>query len=265
MPAAELNRLREQLRLIFEHFANPEQFAALIVELCEEYHDPSFRGQSGEYSPLTPSLRLPPMVTRQLELSLARAAHEQPMHAIPAARVLWQLPWLETKQYASLLVGETHLRYADEILEVLREWLQPGTERRVLQAVFERATQRLRAEGAEALLRTYANWVNDMDVARRQLGLQGFLSLARDQGFINLPPIYLAITNLVRAHPPALSSDLYQLLAVLAERSPVETAFFLRQVLGSPVSRDTPRLVRRLFPYFSPEQQSQLRAVMDGR
>lgn len=263
MPAVVLNRLREQLRLVFQHFDQPPEFTRLMVELCEEYHDPSFRSdQAISASPFVASLRLPNLVIRQLEISLVNAAAEQPAQALPIADSLWALPWLETRRFAALLLGQIPLSQAEGILARLTHWAQSAEDRHVLDIVLTTGTARLRREGQDALLELYAAWLYTPEIPRRLLGLRGYQTLVDDPGYINLPPVFSALSQLIRSIPPALFNELNSLLILLAFRAPVETAFFLRQVLATPVGRDTPRLIRRLFPYFTSEQQAQLRSQM---
>ncbi|MHB1119870.1 MAG: hypothetical protein ACYC11_07390, partial [Bellilinea sp.] len=52
------------------------------------------------------------------------------------------------------------------------------------------------------------------------------------------------------------------LLVQLARRSPTETGYFLRQVMGSNPSPELTRLVRRVLPEFPEEIQNRIRGLL---
>jgi hypothetical protein len=115
------------------------------------------------------------------------------------------------------------------------------------------------------LVRLFQDWVESSDTFHQQLGLQALLPLIRDPGFEDLPVFFRTIQPLARQTPPALRPDLLDVLETLAERSPTETAYFLRQTLDTPDALDTPWLIRQLLHAFPPENQSALREALKNR
>jgi hypothetical protein len=70
------------------------------------------------------------------------------------------------------------------------------------------------------------------------------------------------ITPLCQASPTGLHADLVEVIKALIQRSPVETAYFLRQILAISSNPNTARVVRRLLPEFSPDLQASLRKAL---
>jgi hypothetical protein len=266
MPAVELTRLREQVSRLIAIFDRPLEFRHDLADLCESYSDLSFRAsQSGGGPPLVPSYRLSPLFMRQIEMELNTACRTFPEKSLAVADVLWSETHYEPRLFGALILGQTPLSQAEGILERLQKWANPGEDRQMLELLLSLGTARLRAEGPDVLLELYGEWVNSTDSSRRAIGLKALLTLAADQTYENLPPLFDLLVPLVRTAPQNLFNDLSGLLVVLAERTPTETIYFLRQILASPSGKDTPRLARRILPYLTEAQQETLKAAMKSQ
>jgi hypothetical protein len=92
--------------------------------------------------------------------------------------------------------------------------------------------------------------------------LKALLPAIHDREFENLPPVYQMVSPLVQTPSPSLQSELDITIQALARRSPTETAYFLRQVLGTGTGINTVRMVRRALPAFSEELQEGLKTAM---
>jgi hypothetical protein len=182
MPAAELTRLREQLNHVTVLFDRPADFGRMLTELMELYSDRSYRpGQEITGQPLLPTYRLPPLVSRQIELALSAAVREHPAEALPVIDELWRQARFEPRILATILLGQVPLSQAEGILERLAKWADPAEDRQVLEGLLSRGTVRLRAEGYEALLELYGVWLTDPKSARRSIGLKALLALVKDR------------------------------------------------------------------------------------
>jgi hypothetical protein len=87
--------------------------------------------------------------------------------------------------------------------------------------------------------------------------------LLETPGAANLPTLYQQITPLMRSAPASLRPDLLDILHRLAELSPRETAYFLRQNLA--IQQDNPGtawLARNSLEYFPDDIQAGLRAAL---
>jgi hypothetical protein len=72
------------------------------------------------------------------------------------------------------------------------------------------------------------------------------------------------LTPYVRVIHSRLRPALLSVLDALIERSPQETAYFLRQNLSTPESIDTPWVIRKLLRQFPREVQDSLRKAMSS-
>jgi hypothetical protein len=94
--------------------------------------------------------------------------------------------------------------------------------------------------------------------------MRALLPLVEDPAFTNLPPVFRLLSPYVQNMPASVQVDLQVVMEMLAQRTPVETAFFFRQVLSLSNKPATARLVRRCLPHFGPDQQAGLRAALQA-
>ena len=263
MPAVEINKLRIQIARLGQYFDQPEEFYRGMRDLLELYLDRAYRpGLEVNSASILPTYRPPALVQRRLELELISLTQAFPEQALGIADRLWLDTFLEPRMLAVLILGQIPLSQAEDVLERLNRWATPDEDRSMLEALLDRGTFRLRLEGPDALLELYESWLAHVDSARRSIGLKALLPLIKDPRFGNIPPIFSILFPLVRAASSDLFNDLSSVLQALAERTPVETVYFLRQVLSSPVSKDTPRLARRILPQLNPAQQESLKTTL---
>jgi hypothetical protein len=263
MPAVELSQLRNHLNILAADHARPDAFVRRLRDMLERFADNGYRaGEAVNAMPSIESYHLPPLVSRQLELELAAFSRTRPEEALAVIDRLWADSYLEPRLYSILMLGQIPLRQAESVLERLNAWARPDEQRIILEALLEKGTLRLRREGADALLELYEQWLTQNDVARQVLGLKALLPLVADKDFENLPPVFAMLFPLVSRAPTALFIDLSAVLSKLAERTPTETVYFFRQLLSSPIGKNTPRLARRILPSLPPELQAGLKAAL---
>jgi len=266
VPAVELSHLREQLARVVSQFDQPGEFRRALTTLLELYTNHAYRaGQAVPSRPLLPSYHLPPLVIRQVEIELIAATHRDPVSALANTDALWKSDYLEQRALAALMLGQVHLSQAEGVLERLQQWASPDANREALALLLTRGTLRLRREGPDALIDLVREWFSDSRTAVRAIGLRALLPLIRDESFHNLPPVFDLLSPLLRKPASALFNDLQEALEALAERSPSETAFFIRQVAGGSTDPDLARLCRRVLPLFPANQQDSLRAALRPR
>jgi hypothetical protein len=83
--------------------------------------------------------------------------------------------------------------------------------------------------------------------------------------FENLPTLYRLLSPLLREASSTLESDLLRAVRALGERSPQETAYFLRQNLMAPHKSGLAVITRSCLDIFPPELESVLRAELRKR
>ncbi len=125
----------------------------------------------------------------------------------------------------------------------------------MLDALFRSGTTSLRRSEPKLLLELCEEWLSDRQPMVQALGIRALIPMIEDPLFENLPPVFRLLSHPIQTTPVALQTDLQAALEALVRRSPVETAYFLRQALNMAPGAGTARLIRRLMPLFAPAQQ----------
>jgi hypothetical protein len=266
MPAAELVRLRQQINLLIEVFHDPHLFLLRLRDLLELYAHHAYRpGQAVQPQPLIRSYRVSPLVIRQLTLELSKTCQEQPVLALAVVEELWADPYYETRLLACSLLGAIPLtKGGQEIGARVQAWAQPKENQHMIATLMQQGTILLRREAPDQLLHLISGWLSTSDVAQQAIGLQALSALIQDHAFENLPAAFSLLALPVQQAHARLQGNLQAVIQALIKRSPVETAYFLRQCLSISDQSATARLVRRCLPDFAPAQQTSLRAALQA-
>lgn len=263
MPAVQLNRLKTQINNLAWKFTRPREFQSELRELLEFYGDRTFRpGKESPSARLPASYRVPALVLSQIEQGLAPLCRENPQAALGLIETLWSDPYLEPRLLAALLLGKIDPEPPEVITGCLQRWCQPECEPVSLSALLEHGTYRLRREQSVHWFELLHFWLADKNPAVQKIALRAMLHAIRDREFENLPPLFRMVEPLLKSPLPILQTEIVEILQALANRSPVEAAYLLRQALAASNHPLTVRIVRRLLPLFSPEEQNRLRSLM---
>lgn len=264
MPAIQLARLKIQAARLAERFADPAAFVRGLHDLLDAYADRAYRpGREGEPPPLLVSYNTPPPVLRQALVEVEPLAAQDRGAGLALCDALWQQPYYEFRLLAIQLLGKVEPEPEAELLERARAWAVPGTELRLLKALFLHGLARLRQASPERFLGLAQRWLVSEEAFNRHLGLLALQALLSEPEFENIPALFHAITPLVRAAPTPLRPDLQEVIELLARRSPGETAFFLRQNLAMEMDNPgTAWLTRHCLHAFPGEFQASLRAAL---
>ena len=266
MPSVELTCLRDQIANILSLVDRPEDFHRAVRDLLDQHSEHAYRaGEAVTSRPLLPSYRVPTLVFRQLEIDLGTACRRQPEQLLACAAALWDDDHLEPKLFAAIILGQAPPAHAAAILSLLRAWVQPSEDRQVLDALLDRGTLSLRRNEPEGLFELIHANLDIPSTPYQRIALRIIEAIVSDPQFNNHPPIFRLLSPLVLAPPAGLVNDLHHCLSALVRSTPSETAYFLRQNLGSSSDATTARLVRRLIPDFPPDLQSNLRTTLRSR
>ncbi len=249
--------------MLAEHFDNPAAYIRSLHYLLDYYSDRTKRtGQSGKPSPLISAYNVKMPVLRQVLQELTPLALENPQQGLALCDALWERPYLEFRLLAAMLVGEIEPDPPEIVLQRIEGWLKPDLENFLIDALLIQAMIRLREERPQSLLKLFKAWIQDPDIFYNQIGLRALLPWIRDPEYDNLPVFFRLLQPLVRGAPSGLRPDLLDVLQALAQRSPKETAYFLRQTLSTPEAFDTPWIIRQTLRSFPPEVQESLRSSL---
>ena len=266
MPSVELTRLRDQLARILSLVDRPEDFHRSVRDLLEQYSEHAYRaGEAITSRPLLPSYRVATLVYRQLEIELGAACRKQPEQLLACAAALWSDDYLEPRLLAAIILGQAPPSHAPAVLEYLQAWVVPNEDRQVLAALLDFGTLNLRRNAPEGLIELIHTHLDRSSIPHLRLALRIIEAIVSDAQFDNHPPIFRLLSPLVLTPPAGLVNDLHHCLSALVRSSPSETAYFLRQNLGSSSDATTARLVRRLISDFPQDLQTNLRTALRSR
>jgi hypothetical protein len=265
MPAIQPARLRQQAVLLAERCADPEAYVRNLHFLMDFYADRARRpGQSGKPGPLITAYKVRPPVLRMILQETLPEALKDAQMGLALCDALWAEPYLEFRMLAAMLLGQLPTQPVEAITRRLEDWLAPNLEEHLVSALLTEAAFNLRQDTPQTLVNLIQKWMGSTDTFYQQVGLRALLTLIEDPNFENLPAFFHLLQPLARGAPSALRADLLDVLAALAKRSPQETAYFLRQTLGTPNAKDTAWLIRQILPVFPLELRQSLRETVRG-
>jgi hypothetical protein len=263
VPAIQPARLRHQAALLAQSFNQPEALIRSLHHLLESYADRARHpGQGGENPPLINAYYVRPPVLRQLVVELKLYAQQDPGAALVLARALWEQPYLEFRQLAASLLGLIPAEDPQPVVNLLEHWLKTRPEDRLIETLLVQGMLALRRDRQDIYLEVVSRWLKRQEVFANQLGLRALIPLVQDAEFENIPCIYRMIQPFSRSLASGLRPFVVNIMRALARRSPQEASFFLRHILETSDSTDTPWLVRQTLPALPIEIQENLRIVL---
>jgi hypothetical protein len=266
MPAVKIARLKSEVAGLGDLFSQTEEFKRTLDHMLDFYSDRVYRaGHNVPPPPLIPIYHIHPLVMQQIELELQRKCQEDETAGLALADVLWTDRHFETRQLAVFLLGQVSLDPPQPVFQRFQEWARPDEPAEILELLFNRGSARLRKEQSGMWLETIQKWLDNSSPTLQNMGLQALQAVVSDRQFNNLPPAYRMISKFLHSPHPSLVRSLQDLLEALARRSPTETVYFIRQILGSPTPPVTIRMIRKILPLLPPESQASLRQMLITR
>jgi hypothetical protein len=263
MPAVDPKRLKFQIEELLIFFDLPEKFHQRLQDLFNQYANRHLHfGDSSSTRPLIPIYNLPRPVARQLNLELSRRCEMQLEAALALADELWKDSYLEIKQTAIHILGAAPISEPALILSRITEWISPNLDKTLISQLFSTGAQQLRGDFQEEWERFIASFLEKEKPKMIGLGIKGLLEGSKDPDFINLPAVFRLISPLIRNPHPAIQQELIQLVSRLVQRSPTETAFFLKQTLAISDSSATAQLIKDCLNEFPENLRRDMKASL---
>ncbi len=264
MTAVNPTRLRHQIRDLVAHFDAPVEFHQELRALFSLYANYSLRfGEKAPVRPLIPMYHLPHPVTRQLQIDLKPHIAADPTAALALADELWADDYYEIKATAIFIIGEVPIQNPQDVLERLNAWLSPQLDpvlKSDLLSIGTRSLQGTFPGEWEALI---LSLLSDNQPAMIALGIQALAAGAKHPAFHNLPAVFRLASPFIRDPHTTYTRDLENLIETLAEISPQETGYFLRQILSVSMSPATSRLIKSCLPSFPEDIQTDLKSALN--
>lgn len=263
MPAVEQTKLREQIAQLLALVDRPDEFHRALRDFMELHSQLSYRsGETITNRPLLPAYRIPPLISRQLEVELTGLSRRLPGQLLRVSDALWTDDHLEIRLLAAIILGQTPPEQAEAVIQRLLAWARPDEDRQVLNYLLNKGTTTLRKTQPDSLYAAARTWLDAKDPSIQRIGLQLLEIIAGDEEVVNIPPIFRLLSPFASIPPQALLNDLYLCLKALAKHQSAETAYFLRQIVGTSSDPGSARLIRRVIPDLPEEFQTKLRSAL---
>jgi hypothetical protein len=263
MPAIQPARLKRQASELASKFTQPALFVRELHALLYRYSDHTHRsGQANIPSSLRESYNTPLPVMRQVWQELKPWIKSHPAGVLPLCDALWAESNYDILLLAARLLGQAPIEPPDLVIEHLQSWISQGIDRQLLDKLLEYGLPPVQQAAPVQLLDLVSSWLASSDLATQQVGLRALLHLIDSSVAENLPTIFRMLTPFLRIAPFHIRPDIISILTALAQSSPSETAFFLRQNLATPNNPDTAWLIRQVLGEFPPDTRSALRTAL---
>ncbi|PKO12334.1 MAG: hypothetical protein CVU39_24620 [Chloroflexi bacterium HGW-Chloroflexi-10] len=263
MPAIQLDRLNQQILSILQPQFGPQAFVESLKSLMDAHTNRAYRpGFEVEQNLSIESYHLAPIIVQQLNVQLIRFTQNNPDLALSYVQFLWNEPFLELKTLAATILGVLPQEKSTDVLRIISALGLETNEKMLLQLLFLQGTHQIRKKNPKEWLSILKEWLDSGNPGRTNTALQALQILAEDNQFENLPTVFSMLTQAFLNPLEATTNSLVGLVQKLAERSPIETAYHLRNIYLNSSTEKINRLIRRCIPFLPEEQQFSLRQVM---
>ncbi len=263
MPAIQPARLKQQADLLVQHFDKPPYFVRGLHYLLEFYADRAIRpGSASRNRSLTPAYRVRQPVLRQILQELEPLAVLYPQQGLAICDALWEENFLEFRLLAGMLLGKIPVESSQDVIIRFKKWLKPDLEIQLMAALLANGALYLKQTEPNSMIQLAKDFLGGQDRFLHQVGLHIAISILSDPEFTNIPAFFRLLQPFVLRIDPHLKADLLEVIAILAERSPQETAYYLAESLTLPNNPDTTWIIRKSLENFPQPVQSSLRERM---
>ncbi len=248
MPAIDIARLKTQSAVLVEKFDQPAVFIKELHQILDNYADRTVRlGVVASYVSVLPAYRVPQAVLRQIEMELGPLAATFPEQAMAMTDALWKDGYFESRMLAATILGridpETPL-----LLERITAWVTRTRDEQLRLSLLRTSLARIRKEAPAKFLQLMRSWLDPSVSKMWANAIHAIIPLLEDPGFQNLPPVYNLLSPVIKSIPSIMQNDLADLVNALYAASPVETTYFLRQVITGASSPQITVTIRRILP-----------------
>jgi hypothetical protein len=263
MTAVNPTRLRFQILGLMATFDTPVEFHHKLQGLFSLYANYALRfGENVPTRPLISMYHLPHPVMRQLALDLKPRVEEDPQAALAVADELWGDDYYEVRLTAIHILGALPLDDPQLVLERVQGWLTPDLDHALRSDLFTIGTRLLQEAFPEAWEALILSFLTQTEPKKVALGIQALSKGAKSPTFKNLPTLFRLASPFIRNPHSAYTRDLEDLVEAMAELSPNETAYFLKQILSVSTAPETARLVKNCLSAFPDEVQADLKSSL---
>ncbi|WP_152965523.1 DNA alkylation repair protein [Thermanaerothrix daxensis] len=266
MPAVSLQILRRRMQELSLLLEDIPRFKRGLQRLLEQYADLSYH--PGETIPLDKAserLLVPPVVVNEIEAFLSAWAVQYPEPALHLADLFWEEATPLYRHLAAVLLREVPITSTTQlaIQERLSKWINDVEGASHFIPTMITAAEGLQKNVPEAWLDLVHTWLFSRSPGSHRVALVALRHLIQNTAFDNLPLIFEWLSAwLQEFSTSSLTAETLDLLQALTERSPAETAYFLRQLLGLLPPPTARRLIRAVLPILPEDYRQRLQSAL---
>lgn len=259
MPAIDLERLRKQASRLADFYFLPDEFMKHLREMLNSYVNHTLRTKEN----VAPgsnlkTYRTPAAVIAQIENELRAKAEDNAVFTLDLVDLLWSEESLETRLLASYLLGCIPPEEED-LLPRITSWLAQTRDSQIRSEILSTSLSRMRKETPQQFLSSIRELLHPNRTHSWSNGIQALLPVIAETSYTNLPALFDMIEPVIIHAPPALQSDITELIIALYRASASETVFILKQILADPENTSTAITFRRISRDFPPSLQREIR------
>lgn len=263
MPAIQLAELKKETAKIAENFSNGDVVIKELTEFFEFYSNRTHRiNPNAEKIKVIATYRISQPIISQLITELKNKAKNDPESAFGLADKLWNKNYLEFRILAAHMIGAVPASHGEETAKRLLSWGKENTEESISHVLASNSLLRLISEAKPVFIQLVSDWLNSEKIEEAILGLEALTGYLKNAKFEDLPAVFRLIRDLTIESPRKLHPFILNVIKILAQRTPQETVFFLRQCLAEKTNQTTIWLIRNSLKAFSPEIQESLKKAI---
>lgn len=255
MPAFDLLKFDQKISVLQRAFSRPTDFLSTLKALFERYGLPSHRTGNVVKDVPEPAYHVSELILRQIKLALLSLIGENQGVVLRLADVLWQDRYYEVRMLGAYLVGKAPLEPSSAIVDFLKKSIIATNEPDMQVLLLTRGSERIRREESVYWLETLEEWLHQPREMDARIGLRSLLSIVEDHSFENIPPVFRMVEPFLLDVSREQESVLRLLIAALARRTPIETAYFLQEIIPYFENERSLSLVRSCLEYFEGENK----------
>ncbi len=262
MPAVELTVLNSRLQPLQLYRSDPKVYLHKLEDLLGMYS--SEKTKQGDNIPihtLLPRINVPDLVLEKIVETFPTLAQDFTENAITILDALWVREELEFKLLALNLLLCLPSSKTDEINRRLPLWIT-STDEEILHSVILTQIPFSRKETSPSMQLFIERMINTGDPELRRLAFRTLSKVIEQKKFFNLPWVFNLITPFVEEASIKSYGQLNPLMSALIKKSEIETAAFLCEMYIHTNSEKAKKYIRKITPFFTPENQKYLIEVL---
>ena len=258
MAAIDLTRLNKQIDELALLVEDPRAFIEELHRLLSFYHRYSHRRHQNRQISFLKNYDMPEKVLSHIEARLKPLSLNQPDQVFELVNQLWLDPYYEARELASSMLGNLPISYKDQVLITIETWLAEPLDQSLSEAVLEKAGLRLQAESSEDWEKLINRLLEAPKIQSKRLGLLALSKLIAASTVDRLPLYLRWVREFLISPDASVDKALERVVEALAEKSPQESAYLLREVLMDSNDAAVGRRMRHYLPFFEEEPQQRI-------